>query len=323
MPALAAVLILFFAGCELSYKPSLRSSDFRDALADNGYEPEIVDDNAKKLLQEDGIKSSSTLRLRLGDEEYVVDEYDLSTPDALADFRRLRTGFEQEANATLFRYENLNLVLTSQLRPKPEHLEIFKGLQSPIDYRQAGWFLYPLAACLFLAVFTFMERFIALFKSKTFPSKIRKSLADKKLLEVDWGNKSAAARILNFAKRERPSAEALRSFASLQVTSMEKGLFMLEIVVGAAPLVGLLGTVTGLVKVFSGMPAGSGLPDTGAFSEGIAMALLTTIIGLAIAIPALVGHSFLSRTVEKRSAEIFWLTEKLIDFIKSSDREQK
>ena len=70
------------------------------------------------------------------------------------------------------------------------------------------------------------------------------------------------------------------------------------------------------------MPAGSGLPDTGAFSEGIAMALLTTIIGLAIAIPALVGHSFLSRTVEKRSAEIFWLTEKLIDFIKYRDQEQ-
>ena len=98
---------------------------------------------------------------------------------------------------------------------------------------------------------------------------------------------------------------------------------MLEIVVGAAPLVGLLGTVTGLVKVFSGMPSGAGLPDAGAFSEGVAMALLTTIIGLAIAIPALVAHSFLTRTIEKRSAEIFWLTEKLSDLIQSHDREPR
>jgi biopolymer transport protein ExbB len=100
---------------------------------------------------------------------------------------------------------------------------------------------------------------------------------------------------------------------------MERGLFLLEIVVGAAPLLGLLGTVTGLVRVFSGMPADSGVPDPGAFSEGIAMALLTTIIGLAIAIPSLVGHAFLSRIVQKRSTELDWLTERLVDATKPKD----
>ena len=52
-------------------------------------------------------------------------------------------------------------------------------------------------------------------------------------------------------------------------------------------------------------------PDASAFSEGIAMALLTTIIGLAIAIPALMGHAFLVRKVEKRAAELEWLVERL------------
>jgi biopolymer transport protein ExbB len=92
---------------------------------------------------------------------------------------------------------------------------------------------------------------------------------------------------------------------------MEKGIFLLEIIVGIAPLIGLLGTVTGLVRVFSGMPADSGTPDASAFSEGIAMALLTTIIGLAIAIPSLVGHSFLSRIIDNRATQLEWLAERL------------
>ena len=92
---------------------------------------------------------------------------------------------------------------------------------------------------------------------------------------------------------------------------MERGLFLLEIVVGAAPLLGLLGTVTGLTKVFSGFPVAGATPDAGIFSEGIAMALLTTIIGLAIAIPALMGHAFLVRKVDKRATELEWLVERL------------
>ena len=95
-------------------------------------------------------------------------------------------------------------------------------------------------------------------------------------------------------------------------------MFLLEIVVGAAPLLGLLGTVTGLAKVFSGFPATGASPDAGAFSEGIAMALLTTIIGLAIAIPALVGHAFLLRKVDKRAAELELLVERLAESPKGS-----
>ena len=85
-------------------------------------------------------------------------------------------------------------------------------------------------------------------------------------------------------------------------------MFLLEVVIAGAPLVGLLGTVTGLVQVFSAMPAGSG---QGIFSEGIAMALLTTIIGLAIAIPTLFMHSYLMRIIEKRAVSHF--TPRTID----------
>ena len=100
---------------------------------------------------------------------------------------------------------------------------------------------------------------------------------------------------------------------------MERGLFLLEVVVSAAPLLGLLGTVTGLVKVFSQIPAGGGVGDTAVFSEGIAMALLTTIAGLAIAIPTLISHSYLVRLIDKRTTSISWLTERLVDAIYPKD----
>jgi biopolymer transport protein ExbB len=96
---------------------------------------------------------------------------------------------------------------------------------------------------------------------------------------------------------------------------MERGLFLLEVVVSAAPLLGLLGTVTGLVQVFSQIPAGGGAGDSSIFSEGIAMALLTTIAGLAIAIPTLISHSYLVRLIEKRASSLDWLTERIVDAV--------
>jgi biopolymer transport protein ExbB/TolQ len=63
------------------------------------------------------------------------------------------------------------------------------------------------------------------------------------------------------------------------------------------------------------MPANGLNNGTEIFSEGIAMALLTTIIGLAIAIPALIGHAYLCRVVDKRAASLDWLTARLIDAV--------
>jgi biopolymer transport protein ExbB len=85
---------------------------------------------------------------------------------------------------------------------------------------------------------------------------------------------------------------------------MERGVFLLEFVIGAAPLLGLLGTVIGLTQVFGGFSADTGLPDTAVFIKGIALALNTTIVGLAIAIPALAAHAYLLRRVEALAAQL-------------------
>ena len=147
----------------------------------------------------------------------------------------------------------------------------------------------------------------------TFPRKVAKALQSGEFPNPKWKKRSAAERIVWVATKEDPSIESLRSYARLEINSMERGIFLLELVVSAAPLLGLLGTVTGLVQVFSQIPEGGGVGNTAIFSEGIGLALLTTIAGLAIAIPTLISHSYLLRLIDKKAASIDWLTERLVD----------
>ena len=93
---------------------------------------------------------------------------------------------------------------------------------------------------------------------------------------------------------------------------MERGMYLLEVIVAVAPLIGLLGTVTGLVQVFSQMPS-HGSIDKSLFTEGISLALLTTMAGLAIALPTLLFNAFLQPVLDKRAAALDWLTARLVD----------
>ena len=104
---------------------------------------------------------------------------------------------------------------------------------------------------------------------------------------------------------------------------MERGLFLLDIVVTAAPLIGLLGTVTGLIQVFANVSPDTGMPDPDIFVRGIALALTTTMLGLSIAIPALVGNSYLNRRIDFLEAQINVGVERLTDLIKQHSQESK
>ena len=218
-----------------------------------------------------------------------------------------------DANSSLNAFYNENLVLLVKGAQEDRFIQKFLTLQPPLTYKQTGVFIYPLSICLLITVFVIAERSYSLRSGLTFPRKVEKALRSGEFPNKNWGRRSAAERISLIATQEKPSQEALLSYSRLEVAAMEKGLFLLEIVVAGAPLIGLLGTATGLVQVFSSMPTSGLAGGAEVFSEGIALALLTTIIGLAIAIPALIGHAYLIRIVEKRSASIDWLTARLID----------
>ncbi len=104
---------------------------------------------------------------------------------------------------------------------------------------------------------------------------------------------------------KRPREEmvgALESRARNEVVRLERGLVLLEIATGIAPLLGLVGTVMGLIKLFAAMSSATG--DQGKFAEGIALALNATLMGLIIAIPSLIAWSYYNKKVETLTIEM-------------------
>lgn len=101
--------------------------------------------------------------------------------------------------------------------------------------------------------------------------------------------------------------EAVQVRARHEVARLERGLVILEITTGIAPLLGLLGTLSGLVSIFAAVGS-----DSVAVARGIAEALNTTIMGLAVAAPSLVFFSYFQRRIEMMSVEMEAVTADLI-----------
>ena len=184
-----------------------------------------------------------------------------------------------------------------------------------------GIFFWPLLTCSFIAVFIIIERIIALRQSRIIPKGMSESFIKGDIPQISDG--SVSAKIINFYRDNSPDTEQLKAYARLEVSRMERGLFLLDIVVTAAPLIGLLGTVTGLIQVFANVSPDTGMPDPDIFVRGIALALTTTMLGLSIAIPALVGNSYLNRRIDFLEAQISVGVERLIDLINQQSLSSK
>jgi len=102
--------------------------------------------------------------------------------------------------------------------------------------------------------------------------------------------------IINSNLSKTANKEQTEMEGKIETSRLEKGLVVLEVIAAIAPLLGLLGTVIGLVDVFH-VVSKLGVGQTSAFSSGIAKALITTVVGLIIAIPTLVAYSYFSKKV--------------------------
>jgi biopolymer transport protein ExbB len=104
----------------------------------------------------------------------------------------------------------------------------------------------------------------------------------------------------------------LKAFVQLEIGRLESGLFILEVVTGIAPLIGLLGTVFGLTSVFGTFSPELEFSDPSSFVSGIALALNTTILGLLIAIPSLAMYAFFQRRIDVISHQLDLSIESLL-----------
>ena len=119
---------------------------------------------------------------------------------------------------------------------------------------------------------------------------------------------TAAIEHLEWAKPD--NIEALQTRARHEVNQMERGLVVLEIITGIAPLMGLVGTVYGLIDIFGAMT--SDFVKTSDFAPGISTALYATFAGLSIAIPSLVAWSIYNKRVETFAIEMETLLDKFL-----------
>ncbi|MFA6961717.1 MAG: MotA/TolQ/ExbB proton channel family protein [Opitutaceae bacterium] len=180
-------------------------------------------------------------------------------------------------------------------------IDIFKG---------ADILIYPLAVCSIALVFILVERTYALRGSAILPDDLVDAVVAGK--PVNGGQHSVLARIIAFSEQHPNDPDATKAFARLEIVRMERGIPYLDVIYAGAPLIGLTGTVWSLIRVFSSISGGSGLPDPVKFTSGVSLALSATVLGLLIAVPALVGGGIMQRRVEKFAAQLDVLLERIL-----------
>lgn len=104
---------------------------------------------------------------------------------------------------------------------------------------------------------------------------------------------------------------ALQTRARREIVRLERGLVVLEIIVGIAPLLGLVGTILGMMTAF-GKLGQTGLTDAGKLAQDIALILNATLMGLLIAIPSLIFWSYYSKKVENITVEMETLCDEFV-----------
>jgi biopolymer transport protein ExbB len=168
-----------------------------------------------------------------------------------------------------------------------------------------------------------VERALALRWNKVVPPEIASALAScetredvKTLCNVCRKKPSPLGRLLLLASDhldwpKADNVDALQTAARHEIVRLERGLVVLEIIVGIAPLLGLVGTIIGMMTVFGDIGQ-SGLNDAAKLAHGIALILRATLIGLLICIPSLISWSYFSKKVEVQAVEMEALCDKFI-----------
>ncbi len=176
--------------------------------------------------------------------------------------------------------------------------------------REAGWLNIPLLICSLVAAFIIVERLVALRRSAVIPEHLAEAVIEGRPPSGD--KRSALGRILEFASRHSGDVDATKAYARLEVIKMERGVSYLDTIYAAAPLIGLIGTVTGLLGAFSVVDPLTRMPDPVQFTESVGYALSATVLGLCIALPALIGSGHLQRVIDKHAAQLDVLLERVL-----------
>ncbi len=174
-----------------------------------------------------------------------------------------------------------------------------------------GWLMIPLALLGAASVFIFFERFWAIRKASNFDmnfiNRIRDYIYDGKIdaaIHLCKETDTPIARMIEkgIERIGRPLNDvnsSIENVANLEVSKLENGLPFLATIAGGAPMIGFLGTVIGMVQAFMKMSEAGGAVDMTILASGMYTAMITTVAGLIVGIPAYFGYNYLVARIEK------------------------
>jgi biopolymer transport protein ExbB len=191
-------------------------------------------------------------------------------------------------------------------------------------FAKGGVFMWPLLACSIVSLTTIILRILALREKNVLPLTIESEMErfvpgtnPDRLARMVHRDPSSLARIVRVALAHlrwprADNIEAVQTRARYEMVRLERGLVVLEVIFGIAPLLGLIGTVSGLIHVFASLGLSAGAADAKRIAFGISEALSTTVFGLGIAVPSLIAYSYFSKKVEVLSVEMESLVSEFI-----------
>jgi biopolymer transport protein ExbB len=218
----------------------------------------------------------------------------------------------------LLQTSTINNLTSGQVNPSEISLSVYDLTL------KGGWIMAILGVLSIIAVYIFVERYLTIKKAsqddKHFMNNIRDFIHNGRLdsaLALCRNNESPIARMIEkgLIRIGRPLNDintAIENVGKLEVAKMEKNIAGLATIAGAAPMLGFLGTVIGMIVAFYDMSMAGNNIDIALLSNGIYQAMVTTVGGLIVGIFALVFYNILVARVEKL---VFILEARASDFM--------
>ncbi len=201
-------------------------------------------------------------------------------------------------------------------------------------FLKGGFIMWPILACSIIGLAVTIDRFIVLRKAKinvpAFMVRIRGFIKKKDIsgaISYCMQEKSPIANIVRkglkkYKYGQERVKDAIENAGSQEISKLEKGLSVLASVAGIAPLLGFLGTVTGMIQAFMTIQELAGAANPSDLAGGIWEALITTAFGLIIGIPALALYNYFLSTVKKLVGEMETVANDVIDVIQDGGKDE-
>lgn len=197
-------------------------------------------------------------------------------------------------------------------------------------FLKGGIIMWPILACSIIGLTVIIDRYIVIRRATinvpAFMVRIRGMLKKKDVtgaISYCMEEKSPVANIIRkgltkYKLGHERVKEAIENAGRQEITRLEKGLAVLASISGIAPLLGFLGTVTGMISAFMTIEDLAGSANPGDLAGGIWEALLTTAFGLMVGIPALAFYNYFLSAVKKLVGDMETVANDVVDIIQDS-----